>query len=375
LSEPDKRKPEEWGAAYESERGVFSAYTVALEVLLAQLLDKAGIPYVQLEGRTKGVANFVSKLRRKQEKYVNPLEEVTDLTGLRVVLYYLDDVERVGELIEEQFDVDPAHSGDKGASMDPDRFGYLSVHYVVRPSLKRNSLPEWTTFADLSAEIQVRTVLQHAWGAISRKLAYASVQEAPRDLQRSLNRLSALLELADDEFVDIRTAREAIEQQYDREVERGNLELDVDESSLDIYLRESGAGERISKLAREAGSPTAEAKEAHWDEETADLADEWRQTKTRDLLTVLKDIGIGRISELDETLDGLWKSIPSFMKVVNEGYADDDGLPISAVPETWLILVLLRSMEAPPEQFSALGYVPDLVDIVVSTYEQPAAQG
>lgn len=367
MSKQQKLRPEEWGEAYQREHPTFVGYTAALELLLPQLLDKAGIAYVQIDGRTKGVSNFVSKLRRKQEKYDEPLREVTDLSGVRIVLYYLDDVERVGELIESQFEVDAANSGDKAASMDPDRFGYLSVHHIVRPSATRRSLPEWTAFADLQAEIQVRTVLQHAWGAISRKLAYASVREAPRDLQRSLNRLSALLELADDEFVDIRVARESIEQEYDREVERGNLDLEIDESSLDAYMRESGVATRIAELALAAGSPTVEAKDANWREE--DILEEHRQGQRRTLLAVLANLGMTRISEIDERLSGLWSSMPGFMEAVNAGYKDDDGMPISAAPTIWITLVLLWSERAPAETFSNLGYVSGLTEAIVSTYE------
>lgn len=359
-----EKKPEEWGEAYASRRAAYLGYTDALESLFRQLLEMEGIPYVQIEGRTKGVSNFVSKLRRKS--YDDPLKEVTDFSGIRLVLYYADDVERVGEMITHQFSVDEENSGDKGALMDPDRFGYLSVHYVVQPSAARNALPEWSGFSDLRAEIQVRTVLQHAWGAISRKLAYASVREAPRDLQRSLNRLSALLELADEEFLDIRRSREAIEQQYDREVENGNLDLAVDESSLDIYLRESGVADRISELARAAGSPSEEVKRVRHGEE---MVDEIRQEKGRKLLAVLQELGISRISELDQRLSGLWKEVPSFMEAVNEGYADSDDQPISDSSRNWLILILLWSNRAPAGSFSAVGYVQDLIDAVLATYD------
>jgi ppGpp synthetase/RelA/SpoT-type nucleotidyltranferase len=358
---PEEKKPEEWGKAYARERHTYSAYTAALEGLLTQLLAQAGVPSVQIEGRTKAVDNFVAKIRRKEEKYADPLAEVTDLSGIRLVLYYLDDIDRVGKIIEEQFEVDRANSVDKRALLDPDRFGYLSVHYVVRPAEARKLLPEWSDFGDISAEIQVRTVLQHAWGAISRKLAYASVREAPRDLQRNLNRLSALLELADDEFAAIRATREQIEEQYDRELERGNLDLEVDESSLDSYIRETGLEDRVSRLAREAGSPRRR--------EDADYLREKRQEGMSDLLGVLRFLGVDRISQLDQRLDGLWKDIPDFMSAVNERYGGHAGRPISDLPLNWLVLVLLWSAEAAPEIFDEFRYADELIDAITSTYQ------
>jgi putative GTP pyrophosphokinase len=369
-------RPEDWGEAYAGQRRTYLGYTEALKSLFRQLLEKEGIPYVQIEARTKEVPNFVSKLRRKN--YSSPLEEVTDFSGIRLVLYYLDDLERVRDLIERQFFINRDDSVDKGALLDPDRFGYLSVHYVIRPSTTRRDLPEWSEFSDLWAEVQVRTALQHAWGAISRKLAYASVREAPRDLQRGLNRLSALLELADEEFVDIRKAREEIEQQYDREVERGNLDLEVDESSLDIYLRESGVASRISQLAQHAGSPTREAKNAWPSPRTAGLeyapagweGDEGRDEheEIRELLSVLDELNIKRISQLDEKLQELWELLPKFMEAVNKGYQDSDGRPIAASPHIWLTLALLWSAKAPAEKYLELGYVDRLIDCILSEH-------
>lgn len=355
--------PEQWGAAYEAERRNHVAFTTALKALLQQLLNEEEIPYVQIESRTKEVPNFVSKLKRKNEKYRDPLAEVTDLVGLRIVLYYLDDVEKVSELIERQFAVDQDHSVDKKGALDPDRFGYLSVHHVVRLPASRRDLLEWKRFQRFCAEIQVRTVLQHAWAAISRKLAYASLREAPRDLQRNLNRLSALLELADDEFVDIRKAKEAIEKKYDRELERGNLDLEVDESSLDIYLRESGRAEDISALAREAGSPTAAEKAAGYDE----LGIDGLSGDFRDLLVGLQHGGFERIADVDEMLSRVWEALPDFMAEVNQRYGlDDDGRPLSDDPHNWLTLIALWSIGAPAGRYEDLGYVKPLIEIVTS---------
>jgi putative GTP pyrophosphokinase len=359
LKGSENLKPEEWGEEYASRRSTYLGYTDALESLFRQLLDKEGIPYVQIEGRTKGVNNFVSKLRRKS--YEDPLEEVTDLSGIRLVLYYLDDVERVGEVIADQFSVDRENSVDKGALMDPDRFGYLSVHYVVQPSAIRKELPEWSGFADLWAEIQIRTVLQHAWGAISRKLAYATVREAPRDLQRNLNRLSALLELADEQFLDIREAKSEIEQQYDREVERGNLDLAVDESSLEVYLRESGVAAQISLLAEQAGSPSQDS----YDDGDVER---YEQEEMSDLLKTLNRLRVTRISELDERVAGLWDLLPEFMRFVNDNYADSDGTRIWASPKNWLALALLWASESTAEDFAAANYVEELADLVISSY-------
>lgn len=361
-----ERNPEDWGAIFSAERATYLAFTSALESLVRQLLEQANIPFAQVEGRTKDVANFESKLKRKKGEYPNPLEEVTDLTGLRIVLFYFDDIERVSTLIDQEFVVDSENSVDKSVALDPDRFGYLSVHQIVSLRSSRKALLEWSRFGGLCAEIQVRTVLQHAWAAISRKLAYASVREAPRDLQRNLNRLSALLELADSEFVDIRQAREAIETEYDREVERGNLDLQLDESSLEIYLREAGIQDRISCLAREAGSATASV-----DEDQVEPG--WSRRLLQELLKVLEErAGWERIEDLDEMLNENWSALPKFMEYVNTHYRDEDDHPIDDHPYNWLALIVLWSLRAPKDAFKECRYVDQLADVVMATYKEEA---
>jgi hypothetical protein len=51
--------------------------------------------------------------------------------------------------------------------------------------------------------VQVRTVLQHAWASISHALQYKQEDDIPRALRRRLARISALLEVADEEFAEL----------------------------------------------------------------------------------------------------------------------------------------------------------------------------
>ena len=87
-------------------------------------------------------------------------------------------------MIEREFDIDWAYSSRRGEDDPPDRFGYRSDHYIVRT-------PADERFAGLSAEIQVRTVMQHAWAAVDHRIRYKA-DDLPRDLSRRLFRLNAL---------------------------------------------------------------------------------------------------------------------------------------------------------------------------------------
>lgn len=52
---------------------------------------------------------------------------------------------------------------DKGESLiEEERFGYQSVHYLIKLDNVRISLPEYQRFENAKVEVQVRTILQHA---------------------------------------------------------------------------------------------------------------------------------------------------------------------------------------------------------------------
>ena len=149
--------PEEWGNRYRNIRGTCEAMTGRLRTLIVDLLAEANIEVIQIEARTKAVDSFTEKISRKRAKYENPLREITDLVGIRIITYYLEDVAAVGEILKKEFQIDATNSVDKAAGLDPDRFGYTSVHYVVALSPDRRKLGEWRPYASYRAEIQVRT--------------------------------------------------------------------------------------------------------------------------------------------------------------------------------------------------------------------------
>ncbi|TMR94372.1 GTP pyrophosphokinase [Nonomuraea basaltis] len=93
---------------------------------------------------------------------------------------------------------------DKRKALDPDRFGYLSLHYVASLDTRRAELAEYKRFANNGFEIQIRSILQHAWAEIEHDLGYKSRLGVPSTTRRRFSRLAGLLELADAEFVSIR---------------------------------------------------------------------------------------------------------------------------------------------------------------------------
>ena len=238
---------------YELKRPLYEEFARKLSLLLSEILEVRNLHWDSVDHRAKAVESFRQKITRPGKLYTNPLAEITDLAGLRIVLYYLEDVHLISQIIREEFVIDETNSMDKATLLAPNEFGYRSVHFVVSLGAQRKSLPEWARFAELKAEIQVRTVLQHAWASISRALDYNREDDAPKELRRRLFRLSGLLELADEEFTTLSQKQQKITAHTNKQINAGNLDLEINSSTLKSYFDKSPIAESNTQLAVEAG--------------------------------------------------------------------------------------------------------------------------
>lgn len=149
---------------------------------------------VVVQTRAKDVLSFVKKALRKG--YADPLTEISDKAGVRVIAHYAADVDRVVEVVERSCEVLERES--KLEALDFNEFGYLGVHLTVKPKPGLLSTDD-AALADLQAEIQIHTKAQSAWAVVSHDLLYKTPLEIPSDLKRTIVRLVALVELFDNE--------------------------------------------------------------------------------------------------------------------------------------------------------------------------------
>lgn len=186
---------------YHDERDRYGRLASAFQATLVNLLTAVGLQYLTVAARVKEVASFLEKVSRKG--YTSPLEQTEDLCGLRVICYYRSDVERVCELIRSEFQVD--ESEDKSTLLLFNQFGYRSVHFILRVPEAWADTGVFRGLGGLKAEVQVRTVLEHAWAEIEHSLAYKTSEQVTPAFRRKLSTLSALLEEADGQLESLRT--------------------------------------------------------------------------------------------------------------------------------------------------------------------------
>jgi ppGpp synthetase/RelA/SpoT-type nucleotidyltranferase len=148
--------------------------------------------YGEISGRTKEVDSLLKKTLRKGYSIY---EDITDKAGIRVVVRFLGDIEDVGSVVSRRFRI--LRREDKTSLLGASQVGYQGVHYDIKLLEASDGFGK---FADLQAELQVRTLSQDVWSRISHELSYKSDLSMPREMERRLYCLSALLEVADQEF-------------------------------------------------------------------------------------------------------------------------------------------------------------------------------
>jgi putative GTP pyrophosphokinase len=171
--------------------------------IITTLLDDAGINYLSVTGRTKSVASFAAKAVRTfdgEPLYADPLTQITDVVGVRVITYLQSDVIAVAQLFGDQLTIIADRDLGEETAREG-RFGYASRHLLISSS----AVPE------RAASVQVRTVLQHAWAEFEHDIRYKGTvpAELAPDLERRFTLAAGLLELADREFSEIRNQLQA----------------------------------------------------------------------------------------------------------------------------------------------------------------------
>lgn len=207
-----------------------------VESIIREVLTNSGASYYTITSRAKDIESFT--IKASKEKYKNPQQEIKDLAGIRIITYVKSEVNNCCELIKPLFEIDHLHSVDKTKELGNDKVGYRSIHYVAKLTEDRLSLPEYQIFKDLEFEIQVRTILEHAWADIShdRNYKFNGVLPPDNDIERRFSLAAATLELVDREFDNL--AREIVVYGHEvaDKVKNDELNIEINTTSLSNYL-------------------------------------------------------------------------------------------------------------------------------------------
>jgi putative GTP pyrophosphokinase len=190
---------------YEARSAAYRQLISETRFILANGIREQGIRIqYPILSRLKAFESFYEKTVRKSIKS-DPFDEINDIAALRVVCIYRDDLGKMSRLVQESFDV--VKVDEKVVTTPTTEFGYMSNHYIVKLP-PRYSGKRYDDIKHLKCEVQVRTLLMHAWAVASHDLQYKKDIDIPAELKRDFYALSGLLHLADSQLEIFRKARE-----------------------------------------------------------------------------------------------------------------------------------------------------------------------
>lgn len=194
----NRKKVNEAVKWYEKEKHNYLNLKTDIVVILREALKENNIIFHSIESRVKSVNSFRNKAMR--EKYEKPVKQITDLAGIRIITLFEKEIHQISDIIKNLFKIDYKRSEDKSDLLDADKMGYKSIHYIAELNSEKIKGTELEGFKGMKFEIQIRSILQHAWAEIEHDRNYKFKGKLPKHLQRRFYALAGMLEIADREF-------------------------------------------------------------------------------------------------------------------------------------------------------------------------------
>jgi ppGpp synthetase/RelA/SpoT-type nucleotidyltranferase len=181
----------------------YRRYAEVLEAVLRTAADRVA-PLAIVQVRAKAVHSFAEKALRKRSGRPDPVHMFTDLCGARLIGRTRSEVDALGRFVVDSFEIDWENSVDASQRLRPTEFGYRSVHYIVQ---FRTGVDYGVAIPDeirgLKAEVQLRTVAEHAYCDFAHDLTYKGAFSLPLAWQRELAGVAATLEEVDGVFARV----------------------------------------------------------------------------------------------------------------------------------------------------------------------------
>jgi ppGpp synthetase/RelA/SpoT-type nucleotidyltranferase len=204
---------------YDSNRQRFEAAKNAYVSLISSCLKQGdGDAVSKVEARVKDKEECIKKFERKYRSQLEADEQpyeiknyISDLIGIRVICLYEDRIATVAQLLTQAFKLIEVTNKIAAIESTEDSFGYKGLHMDLALPDELAAQPKYLTFADCPFEVQIRSLIQDAWSVLDHEIKYK--KSIPIELKRRINVLSALFELADREFKEIRNATTELIQQ------------------------------------------------------------------------------------------------------------------------------------------------------------------
>lgn len=163
---------------------------------ISEALNKLGIMF-RIFSRIKNTSSLEKKIN-SNNKYLNGYSKIQDLLGIRIVLYFPDDIHLVHKIISKLYE-----ENSKDSSIDElkgDIFKPIRYNIIYKlPEGNRTISHKYADFIDSTFEVQIRTVLSEGWHEVEHDLRYKFKEdwEGHSEEDRKLNGVYASLETSE----------------------------------------------------------------------------------------------------------------------------------------------------------------------------------
>ncbi|HDR4373210.1 TPA: RelA/SpoT domain-containing protein [Bacillus cereus] len=166
---------------YKENKGIFEDFGNSVEDILKKLLNKHSFQYQIVSSRVKTLQSIEKKIGSGGlSASIENLINMDDVIGCRVIFYLESDIERFINLIYEEFSVE---KNNLRYSVDD----YNALHLVIKLNPEKLEVTEYKKFINLKCEIQLTTVLYHAWSEMAHNIIYKIPEELSEFDERSFD--------------------------------------------------------------------------------------------------------------------------------------------------------------------------------------------
>ena len=154
-------------------------------------------PIESVDGRVKSIVSILDKMQRKNVSMNDIEKKIEDLAGIRIICQFVEDIDRVVNLIKNRTDMKVKCEKDYVSHMKTS--SYRSYHMIILYTVNTIHGPK-----ELSAEIQIRTMAMNFWATIEHSLQYKYKENIPEYIQQKLLDASEAIIEVDHEMSDVR---------------------------------------------------------------------------------------------------------------------------------------------------------------------------
>ncbi|MBU9738573.1 GTP pyrophosphokinase [Diplocloster agilis] len=155
-------------------------------------------PIEQVEGRVKTISSILEKSLKKGIPLEDIEEKIEDIAGIRIICQFVEDIDRVVELIRGRGDMEI--KSEKNYLAHSKESGYRSYHVIVYYQVETINGPK-----KLQVEIQIRTLAMNFWAIIEHSLQYKYEKNIPEHIRKRLSAAADAVDMLDNEMSSVRS--------------------------------------------------------------------------------------------------------------------------------------------------------------------------